>query len=144
MGHLDQVRQNICSTKSKPRPNDKEVQEFDEDTNPTCENEPTNTAFASIVEVDQPTEGKSYYDLTGRFPSKSEAGNLYVLILYTYDDNAILAKPLPRRSDADQLKAYTKLLTRANKGSELKMHWMDNEASKAVLLTTLRTKAAAS
>jgi hypothetical protein len=89
-------------------------------------------AFASIVELDNIADGKSYSDLTGRLPAKSEAGNLYVLVLYTYDDNAILAQPLPRRSDAEQLKAYTKILERARKGSELKMHWMDNEASKAV------------
>jgi hypothetical protein len=111
MGHLDQVRQNIRSTK-KPRPNDKEVQAFDEDTNPVEETTATNTAFASMVELDEPTDGKSYSDLTGRFPAKSEVGNLYILVLYTYDDNAILVEPLPRRSDAEQLKAYTKLLAR--------------------------------
>jgi hypothetical protein len=134
MGHLDQTRQNVHSTKpfkARPRSNDKEVLEFDVDTNPSI-HETTNSAFASIVALEEPTEGKSYSDLTGRFPAKSEAGNLYVLVLYTYNDNAILVEPLPRRSDTEQLKAYTKLLTRANKGSELKMHWMDNEASKAV------------
>jgi hypothetical protein len=55
-----------------------------------------------------------------------------VLILYTYDDNAILAKPLRARSDADQLKAYEAILTRAGKGTALTMHWMDNEASIAI------------
>jgi hypothetical protein len=93
MGHLDQVRQNIRSTK-KSRPNDKEVLEFDLDLNPEEDTTTTNTAFASVIELDDPTDGKSYSDLTGRFPAKSEAGNLYVLVLYTYDNNAILVEPL--------------------------------------------------
>jgi hypothetical protein len=117
--------------KSKPRPSDKEVSAFDEDTTPDQETT-TATAFTSIVAVDEHSDGKSYSDLTGRFPSISVTGNLYVLVLYTYDNNAILVEPLPRRSDAEQLKAYTKILNRASKGTELKLHWMDNEASKAV------------
>jgi hypothetical protein len=64
MGHLDQVRQNIRSTK-KSRPNDKEVTEFDDDTNPNGETEPSNMALASVVELDAVPEGKSYSDLTG-------------------------------------------------------------------------------
>jgi hypothetical protein len=134
MGHLDQQRKNVQSTKpkkSKPRPSYKEVLTFDEDTSPEKE-DITATTFASIVAVDEQQDGKSYSDLTGRFPSISTTGNLYVLVLYTYDDNTILVEPLPRRSDAEQLKAYTKILNRASKGSELKLHWMDNEASKAV------------
>jgi hypothetical protein len=62
----------------------KEVAEFDEDLNPEEETTTTNTAFASVIELDDQTNGKSYSDLTGRFPAKSEAGNLYVLVLYTY------------------------------------------------------------
>jgi hypothetical protein len=81
---------------------------------------------------DESHTGKSYSDLTGRFPAKSQQGNLYVLILYTCDDNAILAKPLKTRSDADQLKAYEAILTRAKRGTALTMHWMDNEASTTV------------
>jgi hypothetical protein len=68
--------------------------------------------------------GKSYSDL--HFPTVSEMGNLYVLVLYTQDDNAILVEPLKNRSEAEQLKAYTTLLTRAGKGLALTLHWMDN------------------
>jgi hypothetical protein len=88
-------------------------------------------AFANLLEFDEP-EGRSYSDLTGRFPCKSDRGNQYVLVLYVYDDNAILVEPVKNRSESEQVKAYKSLLERANKGSQLKMHWMDNEASKAV------------
>jgi hypothetical protein len=131
LGHLDQQRQNWQSTKAprrKKQPSDKEVKHFDEDTNPTKE-QPTHEAMANIVELMDSAMGKSYSDLTRRFPTVSEMGNLYVLVLYTQDDNAIFVEPLKNRSEAEQLKAYTTLLTRAGKGSALTLHWMDNEAS---------------
>jgi hypothetical protein len=90
-------------------------------------------AYATVLDLEHDkSTGKSYLDLTGRFPAKSQQGNLYVLILYTYNDNAILAEPLKTRSDSDQLKAYEAILTRARKGTTLTMHWTDNEASLAV------------
>jgi hypothetical protein len=125
MGHLDQQHKNVRSTKKKARPSNKEVKEFahDEDTTPTADTT-TNMAYATIMDIEQDeSTGKSYSDLTGRFPAKSQQGNLYVLILYTYDDNAILAKPLKTRSDLNQLKAYEAILTRAGKGTALTMHY---------------------
>jgi hypothetical protein len=110
------------------------VKEFtnDDNTNPITDST-TNVVYATIMDMDDKARtGKSYSDLTGRFHAKSQQGNLYILILYTYDDNAILAKPLKTRSDVDQLKAYEANLTRARQGTALNIHWMDNEASIAV------------
>jgi hypothetical protein len=77
--------------------------------------------------------------LTGKFPVRSDRGNLYVLVVYLYDDNAILVEPIKNRGDGEQIKAYTNVLERAKTGTKLKIHWMDNEASKAVKLL-LETK----
>jgi hypothetical protein len=128
MGHMDQQRKNVRSTKPKP----KNTQDDDgiNDTNPPVE-DTTQLAFANVVELSE-CEGKSYSDLTGRFPVQSELGNLYVLVLYAYDANAILVEPLKNRSDAEQLRAYKVIIKRANRGSKLQTHWMDNEASKAI------------
>jgi hypothetical protein len=96
MGHLDQQCKNFQSTKKKAQPNDKEVKEFvnNNNTNPFTDST-SNMAYATILDLDDETNtGKSYLDLTGRFPAKSQQGNLYVLILYTYNNNAILAEPL--------------------------------------------------
>jgi hypothetical protein len=101
----------------------------DNDTNVIASSE--NDAYASVIDVTEAT-GKSYSDTTGRFPVKSDRGNLYVLVLYVHDDNAILVEPMKNRSDVEQIRAYTVLLERAQKGATLSMHWMDNEASKAV------------
>jgi hypothetical protein len=46
-------------------------------------------------------DGKVYTDLTGRFSTTSSKGNKYVLIVYEYDGNAILAEPTKLRSDSE-------------------------------------------
>jgi hypothetical protein len=106
MGHMDQIRKNVRSTRHRKQPSNKEVKEFNQDSNPSCDNSTTNQIFAGMVDLYAPEpEGKLYLDLTGRFPAKSQDGSLYVLILYTYDNNAILVKPLKNRTDGEQLPA---------------------------------------
>jgi hypothetical protein len=78
----------------------------------------TNLALANIVELSE-CEGKSYSDLTGRFPVQSELGNLYVLVLYAYDANAILVEPLKNWSNAEQVRAYKAIIKPANRGTKL-------------------------
>ena len=40
---------------------------------------------------------KCFSDLTGDFPHKSRRGNLYVMVMYDYDINTIMAKPIKNR-----------------------------------------------
>jgi hypothetical protein len=139
MGHLDQLRKNVRSTRQCKRPSDKEVKEFDQDVNPDT-NTTTNQAFAGMIDMHakETLEGRSYLDLMGHFLSKSQDGNLYVLVLYTYDDNAIIMEPLKNRTEGEQLAAYTWILNRVASGTPLQMHWMDNEVSAG--LKSLLTK----
>jgi hypothetical protein len=51
-------------------------------------------------------------DLTGRFPIQSSRGMNYVLVVYDYDSNAILAEPMRNRTDAEMLRAYGVILNR--------------------------------
>jgi hypothetical protein len=83
MGHLDQLRKNLHSRRHCKRLNDKEVEEFNQDVNPDNEST-TNQAFAAVIDLhaDETPEGKLYLGLTGRFPSKLQDRNLYVLVLY--------------------------------------------------------------
>ena len=39
---------------------------------------------------------KGFSDITGAFPHKSSRGNLYIMVMYDYDSNAILAKPIKK------------------------------------------------
>jgi len=53
----------------------------------------------------EPT-GQTYMDLTGKFVSPSSSGNNYILIVYNYDSNGILAVPLPNHCTDSILEAY--------------------------------------
>ena len=50
---------------------------------------------------------KIYTDQTGKFPITFSQGNKYILIMYVYYANAILASPLKSRSGSHILEAYT-------------------------------------
>jgi hypothetical protein len=100
-GHMDQTRKNERSTKTRTNENENE-----NETLPTqnVKNEPTHLTFATIEDT-----GKIYTDQTGRFLVTSSQGHKYILILYDYNSNAILAEPIKSRSGSDILRAYTKL-----------------------------------
>lgn len=83
-GHILQEKQGhwTTSTDTLPIP--------DLDLYPKQEPLRTHDCFVTIKQVDQ-LDGKSYSDLTGRFPIPSSRGNEYILVAYDYDLNAILA-----------------------------------------------------
>ena len=115
-GHLNQQRKNIRSTK-------------DTSPIPTTPEPRSNIIFASTIEY----TGQIYSDLAGRYPITSSRGNKYLLIIYDYDSNAILAEPLKNRSDNEMLRAYQKQLTLLqSRGLHPKLHKLDNEASHAI------------
>ena len=67
----------------------------------------------------------------GRFPIQSISGNKYVIVIYTYDPNDILVKPLLDRSTESIVQAYQKIiqyLTR--RGFKPRLQRLENEASK--------------
>jgi hypothetical protein len=70
-------------------------------------------------------------DQTGIFPVVSSKGNTYIMILYDYDSNAILAQPIKYRTSPELLKAFQimeqELVAR---GLKPKLMKLDNEASK--------------
>ena len=67
--------------------------------------ENTNSVFDAIS-LSYPDIGKVYTKLTRPFPLISNWGMQNMLILYAYDKNSILVKPIKTRSDADMLRAY--------------------------------------
>jgi hypothetical protein len=50
--------------------------------------------------------GQIYTDQTGRSPMVSSKGNKYIMILYGYDSNAVLAQPIKDRTAPELLKAF--------------------------------------
>ena len=121
-GHLNQERKNLQSTKK--------VQQT-EDFFPKPESSPptrTNNVLATIVNFQE--ENKAYSDLTGRLPEIFSRGNAYILVIYDYDSNAILAEPLRSRAAAVIRDAWEKLNhILMNKGRKPELYVLDNECS---------------
>jgi hypothetical protein len=93
-GHLNQQRQNSRTTKIKDA---KEIV-----TEPDVDHG-IKTQFVYAATIDA---GQIYTDQAARFPVVSIKSNKYIMILYDYDSNAILAQPLKDRTAPELLKAF--------------------------------------
>ena len=80
-GHLDQQRQR---KRKHPSPEEQPIPSTG-----TC----SITIYATILDPATPT-GRTYSNLTGRFPIQSNRGTNYILVVYEYDSNAIIVRPL--------------------------------------------------
>jgi hypothetical protein len=117
--HLNQQRKNTITTKVK----DIKVIVTEPDLDHGIK---TQFAYAATIDA-----GQIYTDQTGRFPVMSSKGNKYIMILYDYDSNAILAQPIKDRTAPELLRAFQimeqELVARGLKPNLMKL---DNEASK--------------
>jgi hypothetical protein len=118
-GHLNKQRQNSRTTKIKDA---KEIV-----TEPDLDHViKTQLVYAATIDA-----GQIYTDQTRRFPVVSSKGNKYIMILYDYDSNAILAQPIKDKTAPELLKAFQvmeqELVARCLKPKLMKL---DNEASK--------------
>ena len=76
---------------------------------------------------------KGFSDLTSASPHKSSRGNLYVMVMYDYDSNAILAEPI-KNSQAETIRGAFLKVHKIHKvlkarGSNPKVYIMDNKCS---------------
>jgi hypothetical protein len=116
---LNQQRQNARTTKIK------DAQLLDSETD---QDHGIKKQFVYAATIDA---GQIYTDQTGTFPVVSSKGNKYIMILYDYYSNAILAKPIKDSTAPELLKAFQfmeqELVAR---GLKPKLMKLDNEASK--------------
>ena len=99
LGHLDRTQNNSQSTQQP--------------TFKTTENRYINI-YASFNQPEMPT-GKIHSDQTGRFPIQSSSGNKYIMVIYAYDPNYILVKPLPDISNESIVQSYQKIIQQLTK-----------------------------
>ncbi len=145
MGHLDQKRRNIRSTKTRtagPTTTQNEDEEEEFVATPTAENgEREHLVYAAIVEVPQQVTGQINSDQTGAFPVVSSQGAKYAMVVYEYDSNGILVEPLANRKATSILQAYKKIhALLVARGLRPKLQRLDNEAS--TILKQFMTKEA--
>jgi hypothetical protein len=128
MGHLDNRRKNIQSTKPKQVTFQDSTEDETFPASPTG-NHRSNFCFLAA------SEPKSivYTDQTGRIPQPSNSGNNYILIAYDYDSNSILLRPY-RHKTAEVLKATITEIhhTLTKGGCRPLFHRLDNECPKEV------------
>ena len=130
-GHLNQTRQNVKSTKTKPAPTSKP-----ETTTTTTDDDPFPAQLGSTGRshscylADMSPTGQIYTDQTGKFVAPSSNGNNYQLICYDYDSNAILAVPFKNRTAACIKTAFETVHTRlCQAGLRPAFQRLDNECS---------------
>eukprot|EP00957_Ditylum_brightwellii_P206294 15347724-Ditylum_brightwellii.AAC.1 len=109
-GHLAQQCQNFRSTMKmtsiSPSDNDKDQEEE------PCEQieEHTNHVYVRIMNPDEDVGTSNIFtDQTGKFPWKLSRGNQYILVLYKYDGNEILAEPIKNRTPGEITRAFNVL-----------------------------------
>jgi hypothetical protein len=118
-GHLNQQRQNARATKIKV------AQLLDSDTD-LDHGIKAQYVFAATIDA-----GQIYTDQTGRFPVVSSKANKYIMVLYDYDSNAILANPIKDRTAPELLKVFQLMEQElVNRCLKPKLMKLDNEASK--------------
>jgi hypothetical protein len=117
--HLNQQIQNSRTTKVK----DPKVIITEQDLDQGIK---TQYVYAATIDA-----GQIYTDQTGIFPVVSSKGNKYIMILYDYDSNAILAQPIKYRTAPELLRAFQvmeqELVACGPKPKLMKLY---NEASK--------------
>jgi Reverse transcriptase (RNA-dependent DNA polymerase) len=118
MGHLDNRRQHVRSTKPKDTPL---TDTFPE---PTPDNHRSHLCYLAAAEPKQVV----YTDQTGRLPHPSASGNNYLLIAYDYDSNAILLRPIKNRTAEALTAAIADVHSTLTKGGCRPLfHRLDNE-----------------
>jgi hypothetical protein len=118
-GHLNQQRQNARTTEVK----DPKVIITEPNLDQGIK---TQYIYAATIDA-----GQIYTDQTGRFPVVSSKGKKYIMILYDYGSNAILAQPIKDRTVPEVLKAFKVIEQElVARGLKPKLMTLDNEASK--------------
>ena len=126
-GHLDQQRQR----KRKPP--------IPEEPHPSATGTRSHTIYSAIIDPSAPT-GRTYSDLTGRFPVQSNRGSNYILVVYEYDSNAILVRPLRNRTAPEIKRIFQDVVHYLTvRGLRPRLHTLDNEAS-TILRDYLRSE----
>ncbi|KAI2513563.1 Reverse transcriptase (RNA-dependent DNA polymerase) [Fragilaria crotonensis] len=132
-GHLDQSRQHQRSTKLTQGSSGAPILELEHDNEafpaPDDALPPGARSHFCYAAVMEPT-GQVYSDQTGRFITPSSTGNNYLIIVYDYDSNCILAEPIRDRSAHAILQGYKTLHTQlCNAGLRPALQRLDNECS---------------
>ena len=118
-GHMNQARKHVRSTKSKR-------QALEVANTASLRGKKERDIFTTVYDVRETI----FSDQTGQFPTRSQRGNKYVMVMVEVDSNAILLEPMKSRQDSEMIRAYDSLVSRLLRcGVQPKKHVLDNEVS---------------
>jgi hypothetical protein len=121
-GHMTQTRKNVRSTKTKPKP-------FEEANNIPLRGKKVHDIYTKVYDARETI----FSDQTGKFPTRSQRGNKYIMVMVEIDSNAILVEPMNSKKDTEMIRAYDALILRLKRaGIVPKKHVLDNEVSEAM------------
>jgi hypothetical protein len=104
LGHLDQQRQKVRSTKPKqPKPLSPPALPT---TSPSSTDVPSNQVFIKVYPL-----SKLYMDDTGRFPVRAHLGNQYIMIADYANGNLIFQQAFKSKSNRHCIAAYEAIMT---------------------------------
>lgn len=116
------MQKNTRSTKTQRQNLDDEIQ-------PTVSEPRTGHVFAETVDL----TGQIFTDQTGCFLVPSVEGYNYIMVLYDYDSNVILARPMKSRTKEQMILALQPMLQTLEKsGFKPRLQRLDNETSEAL------------
>jgi hypothetical protein len=116
-GHLNQTRKHVRSTKEKPVPLE------------TCDTLQLDGKKVCDVFTETHKVCKTMFsNQTGQFPTQSQQGNKYIMVMVEIDSSVILVEPMNSRKDAEMIRAYDALLQQLKwAGIVPKKHVLDNK-----------------
>jgi hypothetical protein len=80
--------------------------------------------YAAILDA-----GQINTDQTGHFPVISSRGKVYIMVLYEYDGNAIMAEPIQKNKAGELLRSFQVMEQKLTpRGLKPKRMTLDNEA----------------
>lgn len=141
MGHMKAIRSGTRSTKNKDnRPIEVEAEDVvdDADQEPDLEKPRSHIETAKnhqvacgVVEVQQSeVKGLVSSDLPGRFPFTSNHGNNYIFVMYDFDTNSIIGKPIKSRESDQLVFGYQQCYDELREGNVTPiLHRLDNEVN---------------
>ena len=71
-----------------------------------------------------------FSEQTAQFPTRSQSGNKYIIIMMEIDSSGILVKPMSSRKDSEMILAYKNMMQRLKQANiQPSKHVLDNEIS---------------
>ena len=105
---MTQTRKNVRSTKARPTTWEQPKQyPLEEPNTSQLTGKKVHGVFTRVYDIRETV----FSDQTGWFPTRSQRGNKYIMVIVKIDSNAILVEPINSRNNHEIARAYRVLMT---------------------------------